>query len=566
MGASLLPECFEATIPMLLFQHNSYDASTSDRFLPDWLRRCARSYPNRQALRMGQTDHPSLTFAELDARVTALAGRLAAHGAHTGDTIALLAANSLEYAIFVHAAARLGTILVPLNVRLTADELAWQCADAQATLLAHNEAHSALAKEVGQRTPAIPLQALESLVAPPPHGRRGKMLDGESFPPSRSQEGLGLGSSSTPFLSREEGQGERLIDLAATQAIIYTSGTTGRPKGARITSGMFWWNAISSALNLGLREDDCWLACLPFYHIGGLSILMRSVIYGMSVSVYERFDAPAIHAELLAGEVSMISVVAVTLQRLLDQFDRPDMRYPDRLRCVLLGGGPAPRPLLEECARRSIPVAQTYGMTESCSQATTLPPADALGKLGSAGRPLAAVQLRVMRDTAAGVEAEAGEAGEIALRGPTVTPGYINRPEANAQAFHDGWFATGDIGYLDEDGYLYVLDRRADLIISGGENVYPAEIESALLAHPAVEEAGIIGLVDEQWGQAPVAFVRLREAIDEPPPEELRAFVAQRLARYKVPREVYIVDEPLPRNSGGKLLRRELAKLAYHQE
>jgi O-succinylbenzoic acid--CoA ligase len=199
-----------------------------------------------------------------------------------------------------------------------------------------------------------------------------------------------------------------------------------------------------------------------------------------------------------------------------------------------------------------VPAAQTYGLTEAASQVATLAPEEALRKLGSAGKPLMMTEVRIERD---GVPVEAGEAGEIVIRGPTVTPGYDGRPEANAESFHAGWFRTGDIGTLDSEGYLYVLDRRDDVIISGGENVYPAEVESVLRAHPTVEDAGVIGVPDEQWGQAPMAFVVLREPIAE---AELKLFCAGRLARYKVPRQIRVV-EALPRNPGGKLLRRSLA-------
>src|SRR5262249_33717988 len=264
------------------------------------------------------------------------------------------------------------------------------------------------------------------------------------------------------------------IDLDALQAILYTSGTTGQPKGALITYGMQWWSAMGSALNLGLRPDDRWLACLPFYHIGGLSMLLKNVIYGVPVVVFDRFDPMAVNTAIGEEWVSHVSVVTAMLRRMLEALDAIEGKgatYPKTLRCLLLGGGPAPRALLEDCAQRGIPVAQTYGLTESCSQAATLSPADALRKLGSAGWPLAPVRLRIMRD---GLPAGAGETGEVELRGPTITPGYADQPKATAQAFHDGWLATGDLGYLDEEGYLYILDRRSDLIVSGGENVYPA--------------------------------------------------------------------------------------------
>jgi O-succinylbenzoic acid--CoA ligase len=222
---------------------------------------------------------------------------------------------------------------------------------------------------------------------------------------------------------------------------------------------------------------------------------------------------------------------------------------------VLLGGGPAPQPLLEACAAHNVPVVQTYGMTETASQAVTLAPADALRKLGSAGRPLLPVEVRIAAEN--GADAPPAVVGEICLRGPNVTIGYHNRPDATAEAMRDGWFHTGDLGYLDAEGYLYVVDRRADLIISGGENIYPAEVEAALLAHPAVAEAGVVGAFDAQWGSVPAAFVVLRPAATPPDADELIAFARQRLAAYKTPRRIVFVAE-LPRTASGKLRRNVL--------
>ena len=508
--------------------------NTSSIFLPDWLARCAENRPGHQAVQCGLV---RWSFAELDRQATRFARQLATMGIEQGNRVALLAANGLPYVAFVHALTCLGAILVPLNLRLTLEELCWQVRDVRASLLVCDENYTSLAIEIGLAVPQLPLATLAN------KSMRGETVLSE------------LAESDVPLRT--------LIDLSAAQAILYTSGTTGRPKGALITYGMQWWNAIGSALNLGHNLDDRWLACLPLYHIGGLSILMRSVIYGISVVVHEKFDPLMINRSLLEERITIISVVAVMLQRLLADLGANwgGAHYPATLRCVLLGGGPAPYPLLEACALRGVPVVQTYGLTEACSQAVTLSPADALRKPGSAGRPLPPVQLRIMDEYR---QAAPGEPGEVFLKGPTITPGYADSPEATAQAFQDGWFATGDIGYLDKDGYLFVLDRRADLIISGGENVYPAEIESVLQSHPWVKEAGVCGQADSQWGQVPVAFVVPR-AGSMLSAEELLGYTAQKLARYKQPRAIHFTAW-LPRTSSGKLLRRDLLRLLQTPE
>jgi len=252
--------------------------------------------------------------------------------------------------------------------------------------------------------------------------------------------------------------------------------------------------------------------------------------------VHDRFDPERVNDAIDRHGVSIVSVVSTMLERMLAQ--RGGRPYPTSLRCVLLGGGPAPLPLLEAATAVGLPVMQTYGLTEAASQVATLAPEDAQRKLGSAGKPLMGTRLELEPD------------GEILVDGPTVSPGYLHAPRRS------GWLRTGDLGYRDEEGYLYVLDRRDDLIVSGGENVYPAEVEAALMAHAAVEGAGVRGQPDPEWGQTVAAFVQLAPGA-RLTDDELTAFCRQRLAGYKVPRRIMFVDE-LPRNAAGKLMRREL--------
>jgi O-succinylbenzoic acid--CoA ligase len=501
--------------------------------MPEWLTRRAYLTPDRLAIISAELQ---LSFRELDKRATAMASYIADHGVSEGDRVAVLLRNDVPFVETVHAISRLGATLVPLNRRLTPAELAWQLRDVEAKLLLYDKEHAIVGAKLREACPEV----IPALIPNSPHyGEGGNTLHS---------------CVSLPSCEGEELQVRRSIDLDAVHSIIYTSGTTGQPKGAQLTYGNFWWNALGSALNLGLHDTDRWLACLPFYHVGGLSILLRSVIYGITVIVHERFNPVAVNHAIDEDGITIVSVVSTMLQRMLEQ--RGERPYPPSLRCVLLGGGPAPRPLLEACSQRGIPVVQTYGLTETASQVATLAPADARRKLGSAGKPLFPMQLRIERD---GETARPGEIGEIVVSGPTVTPGYYRRPDVTASALRNGWLHTGDLGYLDDEGYLYVLDRRDDLIISGGENIYPAEVEAVLLSHPRIREAGVVGVPDEHWGQVAVAAIVPRLGV-ELTESEIITFCSERLARYKVPKRVHFVAS-LPRNSAGKLVRRALREL-----
>lgn len=479
--------------------------------MPNWLKQRAFLTPERIAVSDGRR---TKTFAELYEAAAVWARRLAQAGVKEGDIVALLMKNRIEMIEIIHALFFLGARVLLQNVRLTSYELGWQLDDSGARL--------AIADE-----------------------ELAGSLDGD---------GRVLTVGAVAALPEVDVSLKETCDLEEVATIMYTSGTTGTPKGVLQTYGNHWWSAVGSALNLGLHERDCWLAAVPLFHISGLSIAMRSVIYGMPMRLQTSFDPKEANEWIMRGDVTIMSVVAAMLQRMVAELG--EARYPDTFRCMLLGGGPAPRPLLEACKEKGIPVYQTYGMTETASQIATLAPEYSLTKLGSAGKPLFPAELCILKD---GKPAAPHEAGEIVVKGPNVTKGYWQRPEATAQAIRGGWFFTGDIGYLDEDGFLYVLDRRSDLIISGGENVYPAEVEAVLLSHSDVEEAGVTGVENETWGQVPYAFVRLKRGAS-PDEAALRAFCRERLAKYKVPARIYFVDE-LPRNAAQKLLRRELKRL-----
>ncbi|MFJ8245907.1 o-succinylbenzoate--CoA ligase [Peribacillus asahii] len=480
--------------------------------LPNWLKKRADITPTRPAI---EFEGITYSFKELNHMVEEMAGKLAAKGVQQGNTCAILVRNHLDSVVMIHALFYIGVRIVMLNHKLTANELAWQIQDSQASILFSERHFADTLKEIEQEVSTVSVCIKEELV--------------EAVSPQIM----------TDFY------------LEDTATIMYTSGTTGKPKGVMQTFGNHWWSAVGSALNLGLHEQDSWYCAVPIFHISGLSILMRSVIYGMKVVLVEKFDEEEANRHICKNGVTIISVVTAMLNRML--LNLGDRNYPSSFRCMLLGGGPAPLPLLEHCKEKDIPVFQTYGMTETASQIVTLTPEYSMEKIGSAGKALFPSQIRIEVD---GKQAKPDEAGEIVVFGPNVTKGYFNRVDATEQAIKAGWLYTGDIGYLDDEGFLYVLDRRSDLIISGGENVYPAEIESVLSAHPAVFEAGVTGVTDEKWGQVPLAFVVLTEEVTE---QQLLAHCREHLAAYKMPREIVFCDY-LPRNGANKLLRRKLKK------
>lgn len=474
---------------------------------PNWLAQRSYLTPNRIGL---SYHHQQWTFKELHEEAVHIAGKLASFHLDRGDRIALLAPSRPELIMMIYGCMERGLEMVFLNGRLSPYELQYQIQDAQVkAVVVHEEEQHKLPEDIDV------------------------ILFAEVFC-----------AEEIKIEAVEEWDDE------ATISIMYTSGTTGFPKGVRQTVQNHSASAISSVLNLGLKESDVWLCTVPIFHISGFSILMRSLLYGMQVRLYEKFDAASCAAEIARGSVTRMSAVAVMLERILSYMEEHGMKAHSNFQSLLAGGGPVPVDYLKRADKLCLQVVQTYGMTETSSQTATLSSEDAMKKAGSAGKPLFFNQIRIEG------AAKPGDEGEICIRGPHVTPGYIGR-FASRQALENGWLKTGDIGYLDEDGYLYVIDRRADLIISGGENIYPAEIENVLLAHPAVKEAGVSGIDDPKWGKVPAAFIVLK---NEATIEELLVFCKARLASYKLPKKILIVDQ-LPRNGSNKLVRRRLTEL-----
>ncbi|MFN4215006.1 o-succinylbenzoate--CoA ligase [Exiguobacterium sp.] len=447
------------------------------------------------------TNHPSDAIALVTPQRRLTWGELADESARlalhmrevAGDArhIGLYAANSADYVIAIHAVQSLGKVLVPLNTRLTRSELETQLLTADVDLLLVDEPLDFPLPQVHVTT--------------------------------RGEAGL---------TERHTWRPDEVMSL------MFTSGTTGRAKAVRQTYGNHKASAEAARIHLGYEASDRMLVVTPLFHMSGLAQVYRSAIFGSALYVEPRFDVTRTCELIEHEQITHVSLVAVMLDRLLAAgLSR------HALRVILVGGGPVPKPLLEEAERRQLPIAQTYGMTETCSQVATLLPSEALDHLGSSGRAILPTRIRINAD------------GEIEVKGPTVTPGYYNEPEADTWTT-DGYWRTGDLGML-KDGYLFVHDRRSDLIISGGENVYPAEIESVLRRCPGILDVGVAGKADSTWGAVPVAYI-----VGTYDPEEVKRLLHDHLASYKHPKAFITVDE-LPRNANGKLMRHRLKETAY---
>lgn len=459
----------------------------------NWLLKQAATQPNQIAIDDG---NERLSFAELKKKVEVLVGKI--DHLNPGSRVGILATNTLMSYKLSLAIMCSGRTIVWLNWRLAGEELERQIKDS-----------------------GLQLCLVENSLW------RSGMTD-----PFKSY---------SAFLITSADPGE-LIPVFKSNwvaSIMYTSGTTGRPKGVLQTFGNHFYSAVSSALNLGLSSADKWLCVAPIFHISGFSIIMRGLIYGMTVRLVEKFRAEELERILANETVTIMSVVPFMLKKLIQQQNKTNTHYNSAFRCMLLGGGTIDRETLEACLQRSIPVVQCYGMTETCSQIVALRSADALLKLGSVGQPLFSTQLKLSKD------------GEILLKTPALTPGYLNLPDKLPSKMIDGWYRTGDIGHLDKEGYLYIDGRADEMLISGGENIFPQEVEQIYQRYPQINEVAVVGQNDSVWGQVPVAFVVSDRRLS---PTKLINYGYEHLARCKVPQHYIFVSE-LPKNASGKIRR-----------
>lgn len=496
----------------------------------DWIDHHAKNRPSKEAIRDLATGR-SFTYGELDRRVDALAAHLHSLGIGRGDRVAVLAHNGVEYFDVQFACARTGSICVLLNWRLTVNELDYIVNDSSPTLLVHDVEFAAAATELQERCNIAHLLMIDE------------------------------GSDNSPY---EEALASQ-VNLAVERVplthddvvtIMYTSGTTGLPKGAMITHGMNFWNCVNLGFPAGITTATVHLNVLPLFHTGGLNCYSNPVLHaGGTVVILKAFE-PGEALRIIGDPAQGITHFFAVPAPYQFMMQHPDFDHTDlsRLQVAGVGGAPCALAIMERWTERGVDLAQGFGMTETSPASIFLDPGDALRKIGSTGKALVHTEFRIVDDE--GNDCAPDQVGELWVAGPNITPGYWNKPEATAASFEGRWLKTGDAARTDDEGFVYIVDRWKDMYISGGENVYPAEVENVLYQLPGVVEAAVIGVPHERWGEVGLAVLAV-----EPGTELDRSTVvdhcAERLAKFKVPNDLAIVDA-LPRNATGKVLKREL--------
>lgn len=493
----------------------------------DWSSKWALYSPEKIAFKEYETGK-TLTFGELDRLANRLAHRLSGlYQIKKGDRVAVLAENCLEYIVLFCAAQKTGFILVPLNYRLSAPEIDYLLRDAKPKLVIGESKFQHLLDQAPHYPKVLhhmPLAVLETLC--------DKAISTDD---------------DTPFPRVQLRENDPVF-------ILYTSGTTGFPKGALYTHKMLFWNSINTAMSLIVNSESRTINVMPPFHTGGWNVLATPFFHhGGYTCLLKKFE-PATVLDLLQKErVTLFMGVPTMLKMLSDEpaFEQADF---STLHYIIVGGEPMPVPLIEKWHTKGVLIRQGYGMTEVGPNLTSLHQSDAVRKRGSIGRPNFYVEIKIVDEQ--NRECTPNQPGELLLRGPMVTPGYWRNRHATQKALEGGWFHTGDLVRQDEEQYIYVVDRIKNMFISGGENIYPAEIERVIITHPDVAEATVVSIPDEKWGEAGRAFVVLRGGC-QLTEAALLEFCSARLARFKIPKSVVFIDA-LPKNDTGKINRMAL--------
>lgn len=488
----------------------------------DWFSKWNIYSPNKMAVKDASRGE-CLSYAELNQKGEQLALYLQDfQDIKKGDRVAVLADFGLAYFVLFAAAQKLGFILVPFNQRLAAREIEFLLSNSDPALFFVEDKYQSLALEANKllQLPAFSTQMVDVWSAAK---SVGELKDGP--------------------------------ELEDPIFILYTSGTTGFPKGAIYTHNMMMWNSVNTALRLNVTANDHTLMVMPPFHTGGWNVLTTPFLhFGASVTVLPKFEADEV-LDLLESEGVSLFMAVPTMVRMLAESPNFDKVQLPKLRNFIVGGEALPIPLIEKWATKGVMIRQGYGLTEVGTNVTSLPAEDAIRKRGSIGFPNFYIESKLIRED--GREAAVNETAELWLRGPVVTPGYWRNPEASAKSLVDGWFKTGDLLRKDEEGYLYVVDRIKNMYISGGENVYPAEVEKYLATHPQIKEVAVVGVKDEKWGEVGKAIIVSETTIAA---DELRAFCLKGLAKFKIPKSFVFIDK-LPQTDSGKIDRKGLGEL-----
>jgi fatty-acyl-CoA synthase len=486
-----------------------------------WIEKRASINPGRIAV---ITDQEQLTYKELNERIqNAALFLLNELKVKKGDRIAIISQNRLEYVVLLFAIARLQCIAVPLNIRLNINELIFQLQDSGTSILAAEEPFFEMAKSIEKET-GVKLFSIEKL---------------------------------NDIKQKEAELPDEEIDENDPYIICYTSGTTGKPKGAVLRQSNMYWNAINNILAIDLTSMDRSMVLLPLFHIGGIGLFALPTLFvGGTIIIPGKFD-PYKAIEMIEKHQATVVMGVPSIHQAL--FDCPAFNVADlsSVRWFYSGGAPCPRELIQAFTDKGYLFGQGFGLTETSPTVFMLSREDARRKKGSIGKPVLFSEVKLVDEE--GNEVRPGEVGNLLVRGPIVMKEYWNRPEATNEAIKDGWFHTGDLARTDDEGFFYIVGRKKEMIISGGENIYPLEVEQVINQLPEVREAAVVGISDPRWGEVPVAFIAKREgaSITE---EDVKTYCLKFLAKYKVPKEIYFIDE-LPKNATGKIQKSSLPEM-----